>query len=145
VDLVVVGAGAELAAWQQRVREAGLSERIRFLGYRQDVPRILAACDVLVHPAQYEAYGLCVQEALSRGLPALVSSRAGVAERYPPELQDLLIADSEDPAALADRLIHWRANLERFRAAVIPLSSTLRSYTWDHMAERIVQIVREAA
>jgi glycosyltransferase involved in cell wall biosynthesis len=145
VDLVVVGAGAELAAWQERVREAGLGKRIRFLGYRQDVPRILAACDVLVHPARYEAYGLSVQEALCRGLPALVSARAGVAERYPPELQDLLIADSENPAALADRVIHWRDNLERFRAAVIPLSNSLRSYTWDHMAERIVQIVQEAA
>ena len=145
VDLVVVGAGAELAAWQERVQEAGLGQRIRFLGYRKDVPRILAACDVLVHPAHYEAYGLCVHEALSRGLPALVSARAGVAERYRPELQDLLIADPEDPAALADRLIHWRNNLERYRAAVIPLSNSLRSHTWDHMAERIIQIVQEAA
>src|SRR5205823_2343351 len=114
VDLVVVGAGAELAAWQERVREAGLDERIRFLGYRQDVPRVLAACDVMVHPASYEAYGLSVQEALSRGLPALVSSRAGVAERYLPELQDLLITDPENPAALADRLTHWRDNLEKY-------------------------------
>ena len=143
--MVVVGAGAELAAWQQRVREACLGERIRFLGYRQDVARILAACDVLVHPAQYEAYGLCVQEALSRGLPALVSSRAGVAERYLPELQDLLITDPENPAALADRLTHWRDNLEKYRAAVIPLSNSLRSYTWNHMAERILQIVQAAA
>ena len=100
VDLVVVGAGAELSAWQQRVREAGLSERIRFLGYRRDVPRLLAACDVLVHPAGYEAYGLSVQEALCQGLPALVSAGAGVAERYPTELHDLLLTDPKDAAAI---------------------------------------------
>jgi glycosyltransferase involved in cell wall biosynthesis len=145
VDLVVVGAGAELTAWQKRVREAGLGERIRFLGYRQDVPRLLGACDVMVHPARYEAYGLCVQEALSRGLPTLVSARAGVAERYPPELQDLLIADPEDSDALADRLSYWLDNREKYRAAVIPLSNSLRNYTWDHMCERIVQIVQAAA
>ena len=106
---------------------------------------MLAACDVMVHPARYEAYGLSVQEALSRGLPALVSARAGIAERYPAELHDLLISDSEDSDTLVDRLVNWRDNLEKYRAAVIPLSNSLRSYTWEHMAERIVQIVQAAA
>jgi glycosyltransferase involved in cell wall biosynthesis len=145
VDLIAVGAGAELTAWQERTRQAGLDERIRFLGYRKDVPRILAACDVMIHPARYEAYGLSVQEALCQGLPALVSAGAGIAERYPPELQDLLIADPEDATALADRLSNWRNNLERYRGAVIPFSNCLRSYTWEHMAKRIVQIIQTAA
>jgi glycosyltransferase involved in cell wall biosynthesis len=144
-DLAVIGAGAEMEAWQERAREAGLADRIRFLGFRQDVPEILAACDVLVHPARYEAYGLGVQEALCRCLPALVSAHAGVAERYPPELKDFLITEPENSAALADSLMHWRRHLERFRAAVIPFSNSLRSYTWDHMAERIVQLAQAAA
>jgi glycosyltransferase involved in cell wall biosynthesis len=144
-NLAVIGAGSELSSWRVRAREAGLAERIRFLGFRKDVPEVLAACDVLVHPARYEAYGLGVHEALCRGLPALVSAHAGVAERYPPELHDCLIADPEDSAVLADRLRHWRNNLERFRSAFSPFSNSLRSYTWDHMAERIVQIVQTAA
>jgi hypothetical protein len=74
----------------------------------------------------------------------LVSADAGVAERYPPELQDFLIPDPEDPTALADRLLHWRGNLEKFRSAVIPFSNSLRSYTWDDMAERIVNLVQAA-
>jgi glycosyltransferase involved in cell wall biosynthesis len=143
-DLAVIGAGAELSAWQERAREADLGERIRFLGFRKDVPEVLAACDILIHPARYEAYGLGVHEAVCRGLPALVSADAGVAERYPPELQDFLIPDPEDPAALADRLLHWRSNLEKFRSAVIPFSNSLRSYTWDDMAERIVNLVQAA-
>jgi glycosyltransferase involved in cell wall biosynthesis len=143
-DLVVVGAGAQLSAWRERAREAGLSERIHFLGFRKDVPEILAACDALVHPARYEAYGLGVHEALCRGIPALVSAQAGVAERFPPELHDCLITDPENPTALADCLLHWRANLERCQASVIPFSNSLRSYTWDHMAERIVQLAQAA-
>jgi len=145
VDLVVIGAGAELAAWQERVRDAGLGKRIRFLGFRRDVPRVLAACNVMIHPARYEAYGLSVQEALCQGLPALVSVSSGVAERFPPELHGLLIPDSESPAVLAEQLIHWRDNREKYRTAVIPFSNSLRNYTWKHMAERIVQIVQAAA
>jgi glycosyltransferase involved in cell wall biosynthesis len=143
-DLAVVGSGAEANAWLKRAQENGLAERIRFLGFRQDVPRILAASDVLVHPARYEAYGLGVHEALCRGIPALVSSDAGVAERYPAELQSLLIPNADDPADLADRLRYWRENLESFQTTLAPLSETLRRHSWDQMAEEIVQIVDAA-
>jgi glycosyltransferase involved in cell wall biosynthesis len=143
-DLAVVGSGAEAHAWQARANECGLRERSRFLGFRQDVPRILAASDVLVHPARYEAYGLGVHEALCRGIPALVSADAGVAERYTNELHGLLIDDPNDPEDLAERLRHWRANLEETRTDLIPLSDALRGHTWDHMAREIVQFVQAA-
>ena len=39
VDLLVVGAGAEREAWKRRAAEAGLAERIRFLGFRPTSPR----------------------------------------------------------------------------------------------------------
>jgi glycosyltransferase involved in cell wall biosynthesis len=144
-DLIVVGQGAELPVWRRRTREAGLGDRIRFAGFRTDVPKILASLDALVHPARYEAYGLSVREALSRGVPAIVSASAGVAEHYPPELGDLLISDPNDPEELAATLHAWRKNLERFHAAVAPLSASLRSYTWDAMAEQIAACAREAA
>lgn len=143
-DLAVVGSGAEADAWEKRSRESGLAERIKFLGFRQDVPKILAASDVLIHPARYEAYGLGVHEALCRGIPALVSATAGVAERYPSELESLLIPDPDNPSDLADRLRLWRGNLQEFRAATMPLSDFLRMNTWDKMAEQIVSIVNAA-
>jgi len=121
--LVVVGAGAELSAWQQRARESGLSGRINFLGFRADVPDVLAALDSLVHPARYEAYGLSVHEALCRGVPALVSASAGVAEQYPAALAELLIGDPDDAGELADRLTSWRRDIARFRSMVAPVST----------------------
>jgi glycosyltransferase involved in cell wall biosynthesis len=144
-DLVVVGAGAELPAWKERARDAGLADRIVFLGFRPDVPDVLAALDALVHPARYEAYGLSVHEALCRGVPALVSARAGVAEMYPAELSDLLIANPDDAGEIEERLAGWRSGLERFRERTEPVSSTLRARTWDLMAEEIVGCVEQAA
>jgi glycosyltransferase involved in cell wall biosynthesis len=101
------------------------------------VPEILAALDALVHPARYEAYGLSVREALSRGIPAIVSRSAGVAEEYPAELGGLLISNPDDPAELCAKLTAWRRDLAGTRAAIMPLSAALRSYTWDTMAARI--------
>jgi glycosyltransferase involved in cell wall biosynthesis len=140
-NLAVVGAGGELAAWRDRAAADGLGDRVRFLGYRSDVPAVLAACDAVAHPARYDAYGLAVHEALCRGLPVLVSAAAGVAERYPPELADLVLPDPEDAAALADRLRTWRRDLESWPARVAPLAADLRAYTWDDMAAAFVRAV----
>ena len=63
-------------------------------------------------PARYEACGLAVREALSRGIPALVTAAAGVAEQYPPELGGLLLDDPENPAELQSKLLAWRRDLE---------------------------------
>jgi glycosyltransferase involved in cell wall biosynthesis len=144
-DLIVVGEGAELPAWRQRARQAGVGDRIRFAGFRTDVPEILAALDALVHPARYEAYGLSVREALCRGVPAFVSASAGVAEHYPSELGELLIADPNDSEELRAKLLAWRGGMERLRSAIQPLSAALRSHTWDAMAEEIAESVLQAS
>jgi glycosyltransferase involved in cell wall biosynthesis len=144
-DLAVVGSGAELPRWRQRAAATGLGDRIRFLGFRHDVPLILSALDGFVHPARYEAYGLAVHEAVCRGIPAIVSGSSGVAERYPTALHQLLVANPDDPGELAERLRYWRANHDQLAEAVQPLSAALRSRTWDVMAAEIVERVEQAA
>jgi glycosyltransferase involved in cell wall biosynthesis len=71
-------------------RRPDSGDRVRFLGFRTDVPEIPSALDGLVHP-RYEAAGLSVHEALCRGLPAIVTACAGVAERYPADLRHCLL------------------------------------------------------
>ena len=140
-DLMVVGAGAELPQWKQRAREAGVADRMSFAGYRHDMPVVFAALDVLVHPARYEAYGLSVHEALCRGVPAFVSASSGIAERYPPTLSELLIANPDDPVEIVERLTKWRADDERFACLIAPFSRQLRARSWDEMAQDIVNLV----
>jgi glycosyltransferase involved in cell wall biosynthesis len=139
-DLVVVGKGAELPLWVRRAEQAGIEGRIRFLGFRTDVPAILRACDVMVAPARYEAYGLAVQEALCSGLPALVAADAGVAERYSKGLGDLLLPDPRDERELAERLRRWRVNRAYFASEVQRLSCEIGAHTWECMAQEILEI-----
>jgi len=136
-DLVVVGHGAELPAWKSRASTDGLEDRIRFLGFRSDVPDILAACDALVAPTRYEAFGLGVLEALCIGLPAIVSADAGVAERYPHQLQGLLLQDPNSVSELVARLDGWRERAADLRRVTLQLSVNLRERTWETMATEI--------
>lgn len=88
----------------------------------------------------YEAYGVNVQEAICRGIPAMVTASAGVAERYPPELAPMLIPDPEDPRSLVERLLAWRASKDEWRERFQPLSERLRSRSWRDTAVDIVSI-----
>jgi glycosyltransferase involved in cell wall biosynthesis len=143
-NLIVVGSGSELPAWRARAEACGLAGRIRFDGFRDDVPEVMAALDGFVHPARYEAYGLAPHEALCRGVPAIVSASAGVAEQFSPELDDLLLRDPDSPDELVDRLRRWRTRLEHWRAAIVPLSDRLRARSWDAMAHDIASAAEAA-
>jgi UDP-glucose:(heptosyl)LPS alpha-1,3-glucosyltransferase len=49
------------------------------LGIRQDIPAIMAAADVLVHPARIETTGTVIIEALANGLPVVTTDTCGFA------------------------------------------------------------------
>ena len=143
VDLAVVGVGAEAGAWQARAAAAGLARRMSFLRFRADVPQVLAAGDVVVHPSRYEAYGLGVHEALCRGIPAIVSASAGVAERLPEDLQPLTLPEPLCVEDLVARLRLWRADIQGWRARAAPAGRVLRGRSWDDMSAEIAGIVEQ--
>jgi glycosyltransferase involved in cell wall biosynthesis len=145
VDLLVAGEGSEVDAWTSRAQQAGMAGRVRFLGFRGDITTVLAAADVLVHPARYEAYGLGVHEAVCRGVPAIVTASAGVTERLPASLGSLVISDPPCADALATSLKAWRAGADAWRARAATAGAELRGRTWDDMSAEIVTAVEEAA
>jgi glycosyltransferase involved in cell wall biosynthesis len=140
-DLVVVGRGAEVPAWKERTAEAGLADRIAFLGFVKDLPELYRACDAHCLPSRYEGFSLVTQEALACGAPAFVTRAAGIADLYPDDLQHLLIDDPEDAADLADRLRAWRRRMADYRAAVRPFSDRIRAHTWERMASAMVDLI----
>ena len=140
--LVVVGVGGELDSWRELAKRHGLNADVVFLGFRSDVHRILAACDLMVAPTRYEAYGLAVHEALCCGVPAIVSRDSGVAERYTPSLQWLLLNDPNDPIELAQKLSRWLDRHSDTRAVTLSeITPTLRQRTWDDMARDILTML----
>jgi len=141
--LVVVGRGKEQPLWQERAKARGLLEgnRMQFLGFVKDLPGMLAACDAHVLPSRYEGYSLVTQEAICSGIPAFVTNTAGIAERFPTDLHNLLLPDTDDITELVHRLSQWRRDIPGYRAKVAPFSQELRSCTWEAMAEKIVEII----
>jgi glycosyltransferase involved in cell wall biosynthesis len=143
VDLLVAGSGGALGTCREQVSQWKLERRIRILGFSDRVRDLLAAADLLVSPVRYEAYGLNVQEAICRGVPAIVSSTAGIAERYGLEYAPLLLPDPEDIDDLVARLRQWRSNMPEWASRFELFGDTLRRYGWQDMARRIVSVAKQ--
>ncbi len=85
--------------WRALVERRGLEARVRFLGERKDVERLYAACDGVLFPSRYDAFGLVCLEAAAAGRAVVVSAHAGASELF--EGCGRVIEPSNDPAAYA--------------------------------------------
>ena len=74
VHLAIAGRGQALAALQAQVAAAGLTDRVHFLGLRNDVPDLLASADLFVHPSLSEGLPIAVLEAMGAGLAVIATA-----------------------------------------------------------------------
>ena len=109
VRLVVVGDGEERPALEQLVRQRNLGKFVKFLGMRQDVPRILAGADVCLLTSISEGIPLTLIEAMAAGLSVVSTDVGGVAEVVEHE-QTGFLATAGDDAQLARQLAELADN-----------------------------------
>jgi UDP-glucose:(heptosyl)LPS alpha-1,3-glucosyltransferase len=65
------------ATIRRLARWLGVSHRIHWLGHREDIPALMAAADLFVHPARYDTTGTVILEAVVNGLPVVTTSACG--------------------------------------------------------------------
>ncbi len=98
---------------------SGLGDRLRLLGYREDVAAVLAASDVFVLPSHFEGLPMSVIEAMLTGLPVVATDISGPREQVVDEATGLLVPPMlVAPLARAIRRLAENAALRaRFGAA----------------------------
>ncbi len=94
----------------------GVRTRVRFLGERDDVERVLAAADIFCQPnAQAEPFGVAIIEALYAGLPVVATDMGGPTDILGHQACGLLVPPRQ-PHALADALRALVTDPDRRRA-----------------------------
>lgn len=102
--LVVVGDGPLRGELEAHVRDAGLDARVRFLGTRDDVPRLLGGLDALVLASRtIENLPYSVLEAMAAGLPVVATAVGALPELVDDGVTGWLVPPNSPPA-LAERL-----------------------------------------
>jgi glycosyltransferase involved in cell wall biosynthesis len=85
------------------LRTAGLGYRLRMLGYREDIPALLAAADIFTLPSRFEGLPMSVIEAMLTGLPVVATNVRGPDEQIDHDVTGLKVPPG-DAAALGAAL-----------------------------------------
>ena len=103
-DLLLVGAGPLEAELRAEAERLAISSRVRFTGWRDDVPRILRASDLFVLPSRWEGMPNALLEAMAAGLPVVAADVEGVRELLAAGAEQQ-VAPRDEPAAFCNRMI----------------------------------------
>lgn len=90
-QFVIAGDGPDRPLLEKQASELGVSDRVSFLGYRQDIPKLLTQCDVFVLPSLFEGLPVCVLEAMAAGKPVVASAIGGTMEAITDRQNGLLV------------------------------------------------------
>lgn len=112
VYLWIAGEGPLLADLEARAQRLFVKPRVRFLGWRDDGPALLAACDAFVCPSRHEPLGNVVIEAWAQGVPVIATESQGPAALVRHGETGLLVP-VDDARALARAIQQLLADRER--------------------------------
>lgn len=93
--LLIVGAG-EREPLRMLASSLGIADKVLLIGPRHDIPSVLAALDVFVHPAAAESFGMVIVEAMAMARPVL-STPVGIAPEILTGGTGLLTRDASTP------------------------------------------------
>jgi glycosyltransferase involved in cell wall biosynthesis len=146
VQLVIAGEGPDRAPLEQRARELGIAQRVRFLDAqpRRRVVELFRAADATILSSSWENFPHTVVEALAVGTPVLAMEAGGVGEVVRDGVNGLLVP-AGDTGRLADAVRRYFADdglRERLRAAA---AQSVASYAPERVFGELESTLRRAA
>ena len=147
VVLLVVGGdpfGDGATRLAARARELGVSDRVRFLGIRHDVPDLLGASDLFVLPSLWEGLGLVFLEAMAVSLPTVATNVSAIPEVVPDGVGGWLVPPGR-PDELARAIAAALADpAERGRRGAAGRALLLQRFTLPRMIDEVLAVYAEA-
>lgn len=142
--LLVFAGLASASDARRAIGASGVSDRVRFLGWRNDseLGPLYRGADAFAAPSRYEGFGLPLAEALACGTPALTANRTASAEVAG---DAAVLVDPDDSEAIAEGLdrILSDADLRAELRARGPARAV--RFTWRACAEATLQAYRDLA
>ena len=147
--LAVVGSGPDEDALHMLALSLGVADRVHWLGFRWDVPEVVAGCDAFVLSSRWEGMAHVMLEAMSLGVPVLATDVSGVREALGPtdgRSPAGWIVPPENPEALGRGLA---ALVEELRSAPEQVRQRTREararvddwFTVDRMLDQLEQVL----
>ncbi len=137
------GQGLLAAEIQRQIADLELSDHVQLAGFRDDLPNILPALDLVVHPVLMEGLGVSLLQAASAGVPIIASRVGGIPEAVRDGENGLLVPPG-DVAALRETISRLLADPEyRRKLGAGGQELMAREFSVDAMVEGNLAVYRE--
>jgi glycosyltransferase involved in cell wall biosynthesis len=141
--LVLAGSGPQEGELRRQAVRLGLAERVRFLGFRQDVQTVLDALDVFALPSLCETFGYALIEAMATCLPAVGFDVGGVPEIIV-QGQTGFVVPARDPEKMAKALRTLLRSAElRQQFGEAARDRVVKHFREQDMVSRTIKLYRE--
>ncbi len=104
VDVWIAGRGQLERELKTQAADAGIADRVKFVGFHEDVAALHAAADVFAFPSMFEGFGNALAEALLAGLPVIASDLDVIRNDVTGGRPAAVLCPPGDAGALADAL-----------------------------------------
>jgi len=138
------GEQAYAAELKQMVLQRGLADRVRFLGHRSDVPKLMKAIDVMVHPSiDPEPFGRTLVEAMLAGVPVIATNAGAAPDLLEGGRAGTLVPPNDAPA-LARAISAVLEGPDALRSQLAYAASRAQAqYSVTRMLEAIRLVIRK--
>jgi glycosyltransferase involved in cell wall biosynthesis len=109
VRLLIAGEGPLRKQLEALSRDLGLDSRVRLLGFREDIPELLALMDIFVFPSLWEGMSLALLEAMAVGLPIISTDVHGAVDLIRDNKSGILV-QKKDTRGLVKAIRHLVSN-----------------------------------
>lgn len=137
INLNLVGIGSNESVLKQYVKNNNLENCIFFLGYRDDIGKILSETDLYVSTSQREGLGLNLIEALLNNVPVLASNIRGHDEIVTNDINGYLFNNKEE---LENHLIYLYNNRYKLKDLSRQCYMSVEKYKLDNVYDRMISI-----
>jgi glycosyltransferase involved in cell wall biosynthesis len=141
--LLVVGSDS-VGPFKEMANRLGVADRCSWETPQRNVIDFYAAADVYVSPSREDSFGLPVAEAMACGLPVITSVLAGVSSQVRDRVDGFVLREPEDAAALAVLIGQLYSDEPLQRRIGEAAALTAQSWTWDHSADALWELLKSA-
>ena len=138
VIFLLVGDGPGFADLERLHAKLGLSDHFRLLGYRNDVPKLLAASDIAIHAALGEGFSLSILEYMIAGLSVLVPDIPSVKQAIEHDVSGF-VYDWDDKESLSGYISELASDPKlRKRLGEQGENTVVASFSLDNCSEEFI-------
>ena len=143
VKVVIVGQGPLEAELKQQIKDSGLQDHVQLLGFRKDIPALLAMADVFALPSIDEGMPMSLLEAAAVAKP-IISTLVGDIGKLIKHRETGLVIPVGNPPQLADAISELHTNPALANTlATNALKAMVAGYSSRAMSQQYTLIYRE--